>query len=123
MKEYKRLRKNLGILENHNIFKIPVKTLTNNEKIEFVLIQEIIADCRKLLKKIENGTLIELPCKVGDIVWSVDCEYNDDGILVYFVHDTPFMLENYRSWGKYFFLKKAEAEAKLKELQEKDNDR
>ncbi len=73
----------------------------------------------ELEDKIENGILVELPCKVGDTVWSVDCGYSDDGILVYFVHDTPFMLENYSHWGKEFFLTEAEAEAKLKELQEK----
>lgn len=35
----------------------------------------------ELKNAIENGTLIELPCKVGDTVWKA--EENDEGRLIY----------------------------------------
>nr|DAN09192.1 MAG TPA: hypothetical protein [Caudoviricetes sp.] len=35
----------------------------------------------KLENAIENGTLVELPCKVGDTVWRA--EENDEGRLIY----------------------------------------
>jgi hypothetical protein len=134
MKEYKRLRKNLSILKSHNIFKIPVKTLTGNEKTEFVLIQEIVVDCLKLLNKIENGTIIELPCKVGDTVYVIrkkaiqghweENRYIVDawGKLAVYEKEFNLVLFEVSKIGEDYFLTKAEAEAKLKELQEKEND-
>jgi hypothetical protein len=70
-------------------------------------------------KKIEQGTLIDLPCKVGDTVYKVEREYgysND----TYFWHivEKPFelgMLDYW--WGKMIFLTREEAKKRLKELQ------
>ena len=77
----------------------------------------------ELEDKIENGTLIELPCKVGDNV------YQTDGVRIYqgeiyeitlrkglpiFAADIVCFDE--RAIGESTFLTKAEAEAKLAEL-------
>ena len=82
----------------------------------------------ELKAKLENGTLIELPCKVGDTVY---CIYRDDEYEYWIeealVHD--FIYTNYgeidigtecHMLGKVYrycvCLTKSEAEAKLKEL-------
>ena len=93
----------------------------------------------ELEDKIMDGTLIELPCKVGDTVYSnerimfepltvkvivihqsikfpVSCTLiamAKDGRAIYFPSD---------NFNEDWFLTKTEAEAKLKELQEQNND-
>ena len=84
--------------------------------------------------KIENGTLIELSCKVGDTVYYET--FNQSGSVGVKPHKViGFILEvmtqnidgfgctsvPIRDFGETVFL--TEAEAKLKELQEQDNDR
>lgn len=96
--------------------------------------------------KIENGTLIELPCKIGTIVyqiykdclncshiketgWEYDCwcdldseeskkmfEVDGDNDCVYIIGEMEFIYNHIKDFGKDIFLTKAEAEAKLKEL-------
>ena len=87
--------------------------------------QEQIAERLALLEdKIENKTLIELPCKVGDSFYGIEpntiFKYSvlaikileNNAIILCTVYDIEFVL------GKDCFLTKAEAEARLKELQE-----
>jgi hypothetical protein len=88
----------------------------------------------ELEDKIENGTLIELPCKVGDTVFRLDInnrgELFVEELLITEIKITVDMLRFivrtkkyaeatlYRnSIGATWFLTKAEAEKKLKELQ------
>lgn len=79
--------------------------------------------------KIENGTLVELPCKVGDTVyWVMDMNIftykvkgfsyncNDDMGLRLLLQEIEPSVSFYL--GKRLFFTKAEAEARLKELQE-----
>lgn len=92
--------------------------------------------------KIENGTLIELPCKVGDTVWTINCwqEYGKKelgepySVTRYELHENKcshieisdknyyrgeisiIARENYKGITPYVFPTKAEAEAKLKKL-------
>ena len=88
----------------------------------------------ELEDKIENGTLIELPCKVGDTVYYETFTRNGrqsmgiQGHTVLGVRVMVMAKNNYGDmwteiplscFGKDAFLTKAEAEAKLKELQEK----
>ena len=92
----------------------------------------------ELEDKIENKTLIELPCKVGDTVWEIFYSKYEERILELEVTQIV-MLEkiSYRcktktrclysygwvkneDFGKTVFLTKAEAEKKLKELQRND---
>ena len=86
----------------------------------------------ELEDKIENGTLIELSCKVGDKVYVLDSDkddfvtiseeivkdYNIDSnsfsIIVQERNYTYFLSGN--SLGDDWFLTKAEAEERLKEL-------
>lgn len=98
----------------------------------------------ELEDKIENGTLIELPCKVGDTVY-IACKWDIDKVVqgtvfdldisfnmkrhnflarIYVNHDFIYsdtnknIIQNrYIFYESEIFLTKAEAEAKLKELQ------
>ena len=83
----------------------------------------------------EQGRLIKLPCKVGDIVY--DTAWWDDvqeKIVVkgktYYrtvhkhkVTKLPFTYSDIDNFGKTLFLTKSEAEAKLKELRGGENGR
>lgn len=87
----------------------------------------------ELEDKIENGTLIELPCKVGNTVYVFNrkyeiCEMEVISFMLtnkfkefYAVVDNPYEHYGYSLYAsklnKDWFLTKAEAEAKLKELQ------
>ena len=118
--------------------------------------QKAINRLAELEDKIENGTLIELPCKVGDTIYNIDhnrsacyeCEHYssfygmdeicDNGCAIYpkFERNKPkcdrhfleieemsFSLSwhdrHINDFNKTWFLTKAEAEKKLKELQNK----
>lgn len=93
---------------------------------------EAIDRLAELEDKIENGTLIELPCKVGDTVYEVFKEHRPPFIQetkiekIIIVGEKGLRLRLARnsfyetaisSLGKTVFLTKAEAEARLKELQ------
>ena len=74
--KYERLNQNITILNMHNHCFRSVKQLTNGEKTESQVIDEIVHDTAKILDKIEQGTLIELPCKVGDKIYFETWEDN-----------------------------------------------
>ena len=77
----------------------------------------------------EAGRLIELPCAVGDTVWVVDLGVDKkitkqiDGEMWHRVvrerniTERCFVISDYGQLGRYVFLTKEEAEAKLKELE------
>ena len=62
MKRYNRLT-TTQVVNGRNI-----KTITSKCK---VTIQDLIDRLGELEEKIENGTLVELPCKVGEIMYEV----------------------------------------------------
>lgn len=100
----------------------------------------------ELEEKIEAGTLVELPCKVGTTIyqiykdcsncshfketgWEYDCwcdfdseesktmfEFDGDPDCVYIVKETEFTYNHIKGFGKDRFLTKVEAEKKLEEL-------
>lgn len=83
----------------------------------------------------EQGLLIKLPCKVGDMVWFNTYKHGEDvGLQPHKVEEVRvrFLMErDYADpyteipdydFGKTVFLTKEEAEAKLKELEGKEND-
>ena len=88
----------------------------------------------ELEDKIENGTLIELPCKVGDKIWYIDKNYTiqqaevtciDIRTTSRHIIATRYVLEKedtikialmFEDFNVDYWLTKAEAEAKLKEL-------
>ena len=91
----------------------------------------------ELEDKIENGTLIELPCKVGNTIWviyqygdcfgKVDEPFIEKDTAKFFVYDDNKMKivpSNYGERSDYWyrvldiFLTREEAEKRLKEIQE-----
>lgn len=87
----------------------------------------------ELEDKIENGTLIELPCKIGDKVWCVSLVWDFDGNFkgdLYEAKANGFYIENgiiqieddivyeQHNFGVDVFLTREEAEKRLKEIQE-----
>lgn len=91
---------------------------------------EFLYDCHQkvgerlaeLEDKIENGTLIELPCKLGDTVY---CLCKGNYVLVgektgwtYDIKEFKFTLSVFGTWkyGETLFLTREEAEKKLEEL-------
>ena len=101
------------------------ETSTNDNK----SIWNAIEYLAELEDKIENGTLIELPCKVGDKVYFETWEDNGSTSIGVQGHTVTGFEINFIINGRYgntyiptravgidVFLTKAEAEAKLKEL-------
>ena len=102
-----------------------------------------IARLQELEDKLEQGKMIELPCKVGDTIWYVsyiriekdrainileewDVEKIDiyeDLIICRLTHKGTDHYNTARNdeFGKSWFLTKAEAEKRLKELKELQN--
>lgn len=86
----------------------------------------------ELEDKIEEGTLVELPCKVGDTVYEVFKEHRPPFIQETIIEKIVITEKGFKlrlsrnsvyetaisSLDKTLFLSKAQAEAKLKELQE-----
>ena len=95
----------------------------------------------------EQGRLIKLPCKVGDIVYCIfngytkcthsneefdeyncqGCEYECDSKKENYVQDMgayslDWIVTNLNNFGKTVFLTREEAEAKLKELKGEENE-
>jgi hypothetical protein len=110
MSDYKRLTKREG-----------------NEVHELAWNGEILHRLAGLEDKIENGTLIELPCKVGDTVFLMakankNLYYGDYFVVEKIGFDKlGFYVETERGIFRkeHIFRNKAEAEKKLEELREK----
>lgn len=106
--KYERLKDNLALLEIHINTCKPVFKLTNCKVYERDLLVSIINDCRALLNEIENGTLIDITEKfiteeeIKNKTRYLICEYYLTKMAVDFADN------------------KAEAEAKLKQLQEEE---
>lgn len=103
---------------------------------EYCYVGNLYERLAELEDKIENGTLLELPCRVGDKFYQVIkglpiYEWEVETIIfsnIYFSKNYVITarrttdLAYWKFWsedfGKTIFLTKAEAEARLKELQE-----
>lgn len=79
---------------------------------------ELITRLWILENKIENGTLVELPCKVGDTVYELERYLCCDGKDYWEIEEETFELWMLDLLGKTIFLTKSEAEARLKVLKE-----
>lgn len=99
---------------------------------------DLIERLAELEDKIENGTLIELPCKVGDTVWGIVTSTDRTENIITYKHIQKYQVERIVIDGNNLYLvilvstkdgiyegyarpnqvyyTKAEAEAKLKEL-------
>lgn len=95
------------------------KAYARLDQIQSKQLTSIILELEEYRSKIEQGTLIELPCKVGDSFYSYErlkyqcqgIEIAKDGIYLRTVYNIKFL------FGKDAFLTSEEAEKRLKELQ------
>ena len=126
MKEYKRLT-------NEELQDYILRVLV---QLEPTLSQKTVSVIEEVLEyrtKIENGTLIELPCKVGDTVYEVFKNHippfiqqtkvekiivTEKGLKLKLARNS-FYETSIASLGKTLFLTEEAAEAQIKELQEK----
>lgn len=137
--EYKRLNENVTILNMHNHRFRSIEQLTDGKKTENQVIDEIVHDTIEILDKIEHGTLIELPCKVGDTVYYIEYFCRSKGCSsaeqmyccschemlererkkeTYVVLEKKFQLKDLSKVNKTIYLTKERAEAQLKYLRE-----
>ena len=128
MKEYKRLTMEGSVFDNIiNCVVCPNKTekyTCRKDKIN--CLKAVINRLAELENQIENGTLIELPCKVGDKLYSIP--FDNSKIFEHKVKGFRIIAisENEKSnyietdigflFGENAFLTKSEAEQRLKEL-------
>lgn len=120
--EYERLKENLQILDAHNHGQGKVINLTGGQKTETVLIYEIVSDCREIIRKIEQGMLIELPCPIRTMVYYIASYKKKIGFWGKWkycntIMEIPFELEMLDTYGNNWFLTREEAEKRLLELQ------
>ena len=78
----------------------------------------------ELEEKIESGTLIELPCKVGDTVFTIDINNHGERFIneariseIVIFEKGIYYNDNLGIWIFEIFLTREEAERRLKELQ------
>lgn len=106
--------------------------ITRNMKMDTIKIHNELCqrtdDTLEALKELQHykdleeaGRLIELPCKVGDTVYSIvqlPSHPNENGGMeeVYTIWKVQFGYNDLYHMGKWTFLTKEEAELKLKEL-------
>ena len=98
------------------------KRLTKSKNSKSSTIADNVLDCvlrlQELEDKIENGTLIELPCPRHTMVYVVG--YISKTHKKYGVFEMPFTYDMIDSYQCNWFLTKAEAEEKIKELKDKE---
>lgn len=108
-----------------------VRELVNNTRISNI--ENVFDRLAELEDKMENGTLIELPCKVGDTVYRITQSYRgNEKITIYTVREiiidkkgVTYLTIALKGASSItckvnvdsVFLTREEAEAKLKELQ------
>lgn len=136
MSEYKRLT-NKDWKENYDIFDDVCCDTCAEDCGECERNFNALVRLAELEDKIENGTLIELPCKVGDRVYAIFQDYGNKNDYAFFkekVDEIRIMKkgiyvclscgENFHEernadqFGVTLFTTKEAAEAKLKKLQE-----
>lgn len=112
----------------YNIFD-PVDVVDN----EYSKINRILTKLGEYEDLEEQGRLIKLPCKVGDTVYYINPNENTVNELVvysfairplqHFACDYMGARLNFNQFGKTVFLTKEEAEKKLKEMENKNDEK
>lgn len=125
MKDYKRLTERY-VEEKGDFLKKGTRLTLKNAPDE-----EILERLAELEDKIENGTLVKLPCKVGDIIYEVFKNHKppfiqqtkvekiiitEKGLKLKLARNL-FYETSIASLGKIIFLTEDEARKKLKELE------
>ena len=135
MSKYKRLT-NKNWKENYDIFEDMCCDTCTEDCGECERNFNALVRLAELEDKIENGQLLELPCKVGDTVYKVhgkcegnccpysgnygqwQCHYKGKERCKAFIDECNFSYVMLNEIGKNIFVTKEAAEAKLKELTE-----
>ena len=135
MSEYKRLTEKVKDCFQYDLKDFKHKIGEFGDYDAFFAYSMAVKRLGEIEDKIENKTLIELPCKVGDTVYCIyhfydveeDFEYDiiPEEVVGIFVQEDDFDIgTSHLMIGKSkrvcVCLTKAEAEAKLKKLQEKE---
>ena len=119
--EYEDLEEQLESVygEHDGLLETMVKALVRHEGVDFekpcksILLTDEDAEKWKMYKSLEEqGMLLKLPCKVGDIVYEV---YHF-GYTYYDIDEHKVKLEDLENIGKTVFLTRAEAEKALAEM-------
>lgn len=125
MKDYKRLTERY-VAEEGDFFEKGTRFTLKNAPDE-----EILERLAELEDKIENGTLVELPCKVGDIIYEVFKNHKppfiqqtkvekiiitEKGLKLKLARNS-FYETSIASLGKIIFLTEDEARKKLEKLE------
>lgn len=90
----------------------------------YSILREALDLSMELLDKKEKGLIIELPVPMGTEVWT--CYDYDDGRGIVVKKDSMFSincLSIAAAWGNRVFATREEAEAKLKEMKEDEDDK
>ena len=132
MSEYKRLTER----HENGYIELMCDSCKYNEKcdVETHYCNEAVKNClAELEDKIENGTIMELPCKVGDTIYEVFKYHKppfiqqtkvekiivtEKGLKLKLSRNSSYET-SISSLGKTLFLTEEAAEAQIKELQEK----
>lgn len=72
---------------------------------------DLLNELESFYDKIENGLLIELPCKFGTTVYAIQFRLGKP-----YIKEKKFSFWEYQAFGKWVFLTKEEAEQRIKEL-------
>ena len=123
--EYERLTR-----RNCAGYVVPAKPMTSGYSNIQATEEELLDRLAELEEKIENGTLVELPCKVGDVVYEVFKNHKppfiqqtriekiiitDKGLRLKLERNSAYET-SIASLGKTLFLTKTEAEKRLEEM-------
>lgn len=134
--EYKRVTERNDKSEAIYKTKTNADSIVENFKIHAIREGEVLDRLAELEDKIENGTIIELPCKVGKEIYYISMIWRDGNFIGeiykanvsgFYISDGFIQIEDdiiyhYHNYGEEVFLTKAEAEAKLKYLKGEENE-
>lgn len=124
MSEYKRLTEKVKDCFQYDLKDFKHKIGEFGDYDAFFAYSMAVKRLGELEDKIENGTLVELPCKVGDMATAViDTFAYDNSVQKVKIEGIAYIVKDENGDITFqhisrLFHTKAEAEAKLKELQE-----
>lgn len=140
MKEYKRLTKRYKDGTSGTIKQPQSEYIATVYDEQLRINNEVLDRLCELEDKIENGTLIELPCKVGDEIYHLsdkkisketvkqikyiidngEIDLLNSYIMTDDIYSKDYNFYRFSKFGKSIFLTKTEAENRLKELKSND---
>ena len=99
-----------------------LESIESNQFWEHYQVRAWLKELKQYKNLEEQGLLLRLPCKVGDIVYKIiNQRDNYDDTVYQIVSATIFELSMINKIGKTVFLTKEEAEQKLEEMESDNN--